>query len=255
MRNTAEPVRVLLIDDDDLSREILELMLDEAGWAVVAASSGEEVLALLGSGAAVEVMLVDMKMPGLAGADLATALRAACTRPPQALLAMSGSEPAGGATTGYDGFLLKPFTMEQFAEAVWRAKAGEANGSLSESRGGADVLTANVLDEVKLLRLQASFTPEQIDELFCFAMTDAERQLETMRLAEAEGDDALYRRCAHSMKGSFGMLGAPELRTLAATAEEAGLSGLTTEVTNAELFLSALSRLRHTLVSRGICHG
>lgn len=254
MRNAAEPVHVLLIDDDDLSREILQMLLEEAGWAVVAAASGEEALSLLQSQAAVEVVLADLKMPGLAGAELATALRTACVRPPKAVLAMSGSEPATGASMGYDRFLLKPFTMEQFAEAVRRMESDAGQGTASELPEDRDTLTPHVLDEAHLFKLQASFKPAQMDELFRFALTDAERQLSTMQVARAEGDDALYRRCAHSMKGSFGMLGAPELRALAAEAEENGPGALETEVTTCELFLSALARLRHTLVSRGICH-
>lgn len=249
MRNAAEPMRVLLIDDDDLSREILELMLVEAGWAVVAAGSGREGLASLRAGVAVEVVLVDLKMPGLAGAELAKALRGACERPAWALLAMSASDPGSGTTEGYDGFLLKPFTMERFADAV---RGGEG---AAEAGGAAEAQATEVLDEAKLAKLRASFKPEQMDELFRFALTDAEEQLGTMRLAAREEDDALYRRCAHSIKGSFGMLGAPEVRALAAEAEEDGLAGLATKVTSHELFLGALSRLRHTLVSRGICHG
>ncbi len=255
MLNAAESVSVLLIDDDDLSREILELLLGGEGYEVVAAGSGEEALALLRSGLEVDVIVSDLKMPGLAGADLGTALRAACARAPRALLAMSGSEPAHGAIVGYDGFLPKPFPMEQFDAAIRRAESPAGQDTGSEPRREVDAQSSAVLDEAKLLKLQVSFTPAQLDELFRFALTDAERQIEMMQLAATGEDDGLYRRCAHSMKGSFGMLGAPELQGMAAEAEESGSGDLETEVTTRKLFLGALTQLRHTLMSRGICHG
>ena len=253
MPNGADPVRVLLIDDDELSREILELLLAEAGWEVEAAGSGEEAVAGLRSGVAPRVVLADLKMPGLSGAELATALRSAWTEELPLLLAMSASEPASGAGEGYDGFLLKPFSIEQFAEAVQIAE-GEGLSIAAAAEPTEKPATPEVLDEAKLLQLRASFKPAQMDELFRFAMTDAERQLEVMQQARDAGDDELYRRCAHSMKGSFGMLGAPELWEMAAAAERDGFAGAANSVTFSELFLSALAKLRHTLLTRGICH-
>ncbi len=243
-------MRVLLVDDDELSREILSLLLEAEGWVVATAGSGEEAVEVLRSGATAEVVLADLKMPGLAGAELAAGVRGSGERAPQVLLAMSASEPARGATAGYDGFLRKPFTMGQFTDAV-RGGGHSEVARVTETRDEGEAHTAEVLDEDKLVALRKSFTPAQIDELFRFALTDAERQLEMMQKAVAERDDALYRSCAHSMKGSFGMLGAPELRALATEAEE-GAGGLTSQVTSHELFLGALSRLRHTLVARGI---
>lgn len=249
--------RVLLIDDDALSREILELLLGEAGYAVAAASSGEEALAMLESGAIAEAVLADLQMPGISGAELALRVRELAPAAMRAVLAMSGSEPAGGVPAGYDAFLLKPFTMKQLACAL----EGEAEQpvaseltTLAASASGEDGQRPEVLDEGKLEQLRVSFRPAQMEELFCFAITDAERQLETMRRAKAEADDGLYRRCAHSMKGSFGMLGAPELWELASAAEREGLNEVANGVTTFVLFQGALSKLRHTLISRGICH-
>ncbi len=252
MSNGADPGRVLLIDDDELSREILELLLVEAGWEIVASGSGEEAVAGLRAGVVPQVILADLKMPGLSGAELATALRGAWMEAPPVLLAMSASEPASGATEGYDGFLLKPFSVEQFAEAVQIAE-GDGLSIAAAAETTVEPATAEVLNEAKLLQLRASFKPAQMDELFRFALTDAERQLETMQQARDAGDDELYRRCAHSMKGSFGMLGAPELWEMATAAERDGCSGVTQGVTFFELFLGALERLRHTLLTRGVC--
>lgn len=260
MHDAAEPLPMLLIDDDELSREILELLLGEAGYAVEVAGSGEEALAKLRSGSAAAVVLADLQMPGLSGTELAFELRRLVADAPGVVLAMSGSEPKPGSLGGYDGFLLKPFTMEQLALAIDRGAEQPVAGELITlaASAGEGEQAPEVLDEAKLEQLRVSFRPAQMDELFCFALADAKRQLETMQQALAEGDDVLYRRCAHSMKGSFGMLGAPELRELGALAERDGLgevgNGVVNEVTTLVLFSGALSRLRHTLITRGICH-
>ena len=245
-------MRILLIDDDELSREVLQLLLGAEGHAVEAASSGEEALVLSRADSVGEALVVlsDMQMPGLCGTDLALALRETLSQPPRTLLAMSGSEPASGALAGYDGFLLKPFTMQQFSALVRASEAGGEPEGRPPSLANKDVLT---VDETTLERLRAGMRPQQLEELFCFALADAERQIDAMRTAGSAGDELLYCRSAHSMKGSFGMLGAPELQALAASAEREGMPDGANQVTTLMLFSDALRRLRHTLVTRGIC--
>ena len=58
-----------------------------------------------------------MQLPGISGAELACALRAAC-QPATALLAMSGSQPPAEVLAHFDGFLMKPFRMEAVAAAM-----------------------------------------------------------------------------------------------------------------------------------------
>ncbi len=61
--------RILIVDDDDALRESLELVLAAEGYEVQAASSGEAALEVIESGP-VDVVLTDMRMPGLEGLDL-----------------------------------------------------------------------------------------------------------------------------------------------------------------------------------------
>jgi CheY-like chemotaxis protein/HPt (histidine-containing phosphotransfer) domain-containing protein len=118
MASQPMPVRVLVVDDDAMSRAVLEVLLAGAGYAVESAESGDTALALLGQGReAPALILTDIQMPGLAGAALAAELRRACG-PTTLLLAMSGSDPARESIVRFDGFLLKPFTMQQVAAAL-----------------------------------------------------------------------------------------------------------------------------------------
>src|SRR6201989_1187957 len=124
------PVRVLVVDDDALSREVFTLLLDNAGYAVESADSGDAALLYLESTQEPpEVVLTDLQMPGISGEALAQRLRRLCV-PDATLLAMMASEPDDGADRQFDGFLMKPFTMETFATAV----AGRASNSARRSR-------------------------------------------------------------------------------------------------------------------------
>jgi len=114
----SSPTRVLVIDDDEMSRDLLSALLEAEGYAVVCADSGDGALALLRDSTAVpDLILVDTQMPGLSGAKLADELRRVCSST-TLLIAMSGGRPPEQAIARFDGFLLKPFSMEEVAAAL-----------------------------------------------------------------------------------------------------------------------------------------
>lgn len=114
----SKPTRVLVIDDDPMSRDLLSVLLHAEGYEVECAKSGEDAITQIRhSATAPGLVLADAQMPGLTGALLAGELRRVC--PPQTLLlAMSASQPPHRAIADFDGFLLKPFTMEQVTAAL-----------------------------------------------------------------------------------------------------------------------------------------
>ena len=67
--------RILVIEDDPYAREALSLLLDYYGYDVVAASNGNDGLALVDK-AAPDLVVTDWRMPGLSGRALCVALRA-----------------------------------------------------------------------------------------------------------------------------------------------------------------------------------
>ena len=120
--------RVLVIDDDQMLRNLLEALLPMDGCEVVSAEGGDEALRLLQSGASFDLVLTDLNMPGLEGAALAEALRAAA--PENTLLVgMSGSEPAPAVTRTLDAFLLKPFNSDDLHQAIKAAQSAPAHAA------------------------------------------------------------------------------------------------------------------------------
>ena len=116
---SATPARALVIEDDDLSAELLRLMLARLGVAAHVARDGATGLQAFISDH-FKLVLVDIKLPDANGLDVVRQLRAQSTS--VRLLVVSGSNMLDDAekrrTAGFDGFLMKPFSFEQFAEQV-----------------------------------------------------------------------------------------------------------------------------------------
>jgi CheY-like chemotaxis protein len=237
------PARVLVVDDDALSLEVFALLLQNAGYTVETADSGDAALLHLQTAhVPPDVVLTDLQMPGTAGRELALRLRSLCG-PATTLLAMSASEPDDASGEQFDALLLKPFTMEAFAAAVAGRKQDVAQRADS---------VATILDETVYRKLAASMRPAQLEKLYTLCLNDADARLEKMQQAAAEGNDSAYKAEAHALKGGCGMVGALELQTLATSMEKRGLSD--DHVASLKEFTVACERLRGMLIAREIIH-
>ena len=117
--------RVLVIDDDDVSRTLVKRMLVGEGHQVEEALDGAEGLRLFGKNPP-DLVLTDINMPGLDGHDVIEAIRVLYADVP--IIAISG----GGATPkdelllkashlGAVEIIMKPFEFRQLVGAVERA--------------------------------------------------------------------------------------------------------------------------------------
>ena len=215
--------RLLLIEDDATTREVLLLLLEADGWEVLAADSGTAALDILqGDTASPEVVLCDLHLPGVHGPQLAAKLRVLL--PQAALLAMSASE-SGAGWAGYGGFLRKPFGPAEVRAALRAlpiAEAGESAGEGERRTGGDDGSPVLAMPTFLLLERQMG---ARVKDLYGFALTDAEARLRRMEQSQRDGDLAAFAAEAHAIKGSAGMIGAERLRELASAAESGAVQG------------------------------
>ena len=65
----AEKVRILVVDDEEVVRNLLQRTLTESGYNVTTAPDGEEALSVVSQGE-VDVVLLDIKMPGMSGIEV-----------------------------------------------------------------------------------------------------------------------------------------------------------------------------------------
>ncbi len=119
---------ILLVEDDDMFRGLLELMLRSQGYRVLAAANPAAALALVEArGHDVRLMLSDIVMPGGTGADLAVQLGASF--PGMKLVLMSGYTDEALASRAADhsvadAFLQKPFATHELLRLVRRLLGG-----------------------------------------------------------------------------------------------------------------------------------
>jgi CheY-like chemotaxis protein len=238
------PVQILVVDDDEVSRDVLAVFLQHAGYAVETADSGDAALLHLQTTDSLpQVVLTDLQMPGTTGNELALRLRE-LSSPATILLGMSATAPDDGSGREFDGFLLKPFTMETFTAAT----AGKTAKTTKESNGA----TTTILDEAIHSKLAGSMRTPQLKQLYALCLADTERRVARMQQAASGNDDAVYKREAHAIKGGCGMVGAFELQTLATSMEERGLSD--DHVASLKEFVVACERLRDMLIALELIH-
>jgi DNA-binding NarL/FixJ family response regulator len=120
------PVRVLVVDDHPMWRDGVARDLTEAGFAVVG-TAGDGAQALrVAAATRPQVVLLDLNLPGLSGADLIARLIALSPR--VLVLSASGErqDVLDAVTAGATGYLVKSARLEDLVAAVRATAAGEA---------------------------------------------------------------------------------------------------------------------------------
>jgi len=110
---TAADVRVLVVEDDDGHRELLQQELSDAGYPVTAVTSAEEALALLGA-RSFALVVSDLRLPGADGFAVLQTTRALVPAPGFIMLTGFGTidQAVSALKAGADDFLTKPVDLE-----------------------------------------------------------------------------------------------------------------------------------------------
>jgi two-component system, cell cycle sensor histidine kinase and response regulator CckA len=117
---SAPPSGTLLVaEDDDVLRGLIQAMLEEGGYDVITAGSGEEALeAAAAFEGGIDALVTDVVMPGMRGPDLAARLRS--ERPDLRVVFVTGygNHPFEQELRPGDALLTKPFGMEALLSAL-----------------------------------------------------------------------------------------------------------------------------------------
>ncbi len=195
---------VLVVEDDEVTRLLLESRLQHAGHRMHTAASVAEAHDVLRRGGAPDVVVSDMFMPGGSGLNLVGSLREdpACADLPVIFLsgrALPGDVEAGRAMGG--AYLTKPFTVPALIAAIEAAlSAGDA---ALENAVRARLDNLGDLGDVGDRGLFADLLTLFVDRAPGL-IADVER-------AAAARDAGLLEVCAHKLAGSALDLGAGPL--------------------------------------------
>src|ERR1700691_3819349 len=136
---TMNVAKVLLVDDDPQIRRALRTTLTSAGYVVVEARTGEEALEEVHAEGAVDLILLDLKMPGIGGLEACRRIRKIFDVPILVISVLRSQEDKVQAfDAGADDYLVKPFGIHELLSrihALRRRTAGTESTPPFESSG------------------------------------------------------------------------------------------------------------------------
>ena len=164
-----EPIRVIIVDDQELFRRGLTMLMDaEPGLDVVGEAGDGQTGIELASRVAPDVVLLDVRMPKISGIEACVAIKEAVPAAKILMLTVSDEESDlyEAVKSGASGYLLKDSSIEEVAQAVRVVADGQSLISPS--------MAVKLIDEFKQMS-----RPER-EHVPGLRLTD--RELEVLRL-------------------------------------------------------------------------
>jgi len=218
-------LHVLVAEDNQISQQIIAMMLQAGGHDVTLVNDGESVLENYRN-ISFDVIILDMHMPGRTGLEVAKAIRfleakGQNRRIPIIMLTAAASTDLreDSLDAGVDLFLSKPVDPRALLHGVNQvfSEAGHA-GALSASNPKAQ---EEYIDRVLLQDMAAlAGDPRFIQTLTHNFSRDARQLVDQIEAAMIRKDRDQFRELTHALKGAAMMAGAIRLRDSAARAEE-----------------------------------
>ena len=253
-------LHILVAEDNQISQQIIAMMLKAGGHNVTLVSDGESVLENFRH-ATFDVVILDMHMPGRTGLEVARAIRLLETngqnrRMPIIMLTAAASTDLreDSLDAGVDLFLSKPVDPRALLRGVNQVFSGpDRAGTLAASSNPQE--QAEYIDRVLLQDMSAlAGDPCFIQTLTHNFSRDARQLVDQLEAAMIRRDRDQFQELTHALKGAAMMAGAIRLRDSAARAERIADSGFddvsaglvkdlrgTLEATNRELSRMAAS--------------
>ena len=116
-------MRILIVDDEEVLRDVLETVLRREGFDVLLASSGEEALSVLDGADEIDLVILDIMLPGISGIDTLRSIRVSTPALPVIIItAFSSIDGAIEAMKhGAFHYIPKPFKNEEVVLTVNKA--------------------------------------------------------------------------------------------------------------------------------------
>ena len=115
--------KILVVEDNDMNMQLVEYLLEEGGYNIVKAASGEEALSITReTDAPPDLILMDIHLPGVDGLSVVQELKndARTSRIP--ILALTAHAMRGDKDrflqAGCDGYISKPIDVKTFLKAI-----------------------------------------------------------------------------------------------------------------------------------------
>ena len=164
--------RLLIADDDNEIRELLEFDLAQSGYSVDCAKDGEEALQKALSNN-YDLILLDVMMPKMNGFDVCKNIRATKPEIPILMLTAKGTidDKTSGFDSGADDYLVKPFDIQEVLLRI-RVLLRRTEPQV-DSFSSSEILEAGEIEilpdtlECVILNKKIKLTPTEFEILYC----------------------------------------------------------------------------------------
>jgi DNA-binding response OmpR family regulator len=110
--------RILTVEDDERIRTAVRMALEDEGWEVVEAESGEQAVDAFAS-APTDVVLIDLMLPGIDGFEVCRAIRKSSDVPIVMVTARADThDVVAGLEAGADDYVTKPFQPKELSARI-----------------------------------------------------------------------------------------------------------------------------------------
>jgi DNA-binding response OmpR family regulator len=125
--------KILVVEDDRHTRDGLAELLREIGYEVCTAESGEQAL-IQAMGSACDLLITDLRLPGMSGLQLLQELESIGQRPQVILITAYDSNEVRQAAgrLGIRAVLQKPVNIEQLLKEIGETIVGQERTTVSE---------------------------------------------------------------------------------------------------------------------------
>ena len=161
---------ILVVEDEHAVARGIQYALQQEGYEVTLATSGEDGLEIATRGAP-DLVLLDVRLPGMDGFEVLRRLRAAGTKSPVLMLTARDEEvdKVIGLELGADDYLTKPFGLRELLSRI-KALLRRAYGDLADAAGGRVIRHGDLLIDLDRRRVQRgdrriSLTPTEFEIL------------------------------------------------------------------------------------------
>ena len=228
------PLKLLLVEDNNINRTVALNMLKKRGHDVTMAINGKEAVKRV-RGQDFDAVLMDRHMPVMDGIEATRRIRR--MKGPVSKIPIIGVTAAAtkqelGAclASGMDACVTKPIDPKELAAALSRLTAEEPSESIKTVAPEASVDIAaqspdQVLDLEQLRTLRSDLGDEATKDLAAEFGRTARELLETLFQAAEDGDEKLFRLSAHSLKSNALIIGFTRLAERCLKLEKACIDG------------------------------
>lgn len=114
--------RVLVVEDNEMNMQLVEYLLEEGGYQIVKAASGEDALAIARGGEPVDLILMDIHLPGIDGLSVIREMKSDPKTGAIPILALTAHAMRGDKDrfleAGCDGYISKPIDVKTFLTSI-----------------------------------------------------------------------------------------------------------------------------------------